>query len=902
MIEMSWRRITAFLCVLLFLPSHALGSIWVRSAAQLTPQTHRELALAGKPLYIEVKRENATIRNTIEKYCGEINEAVTTELVDVFVDINFGKEYFAEYYPAIKIADRGGVSKAPLKKGTFYAVPFCLPVIRDNFFTSVRSEETLNDIALRETGFIGVGTKSIFLSENKENFTAASLPRAEVKDLADAFSAQLVRGSQIIVPYRSQPVQFRTGQGAETDAAAFLNIVEKDPSLSQSDLEKYRYALTREGQIRLRNTLTEQQEAPTQFVFDGNWTRIAANTSIFDTERLVVANVPDACIYEEAPEKLVAGGNCSTRLVNLDFDSGSNELANSGPSARAPIAHIGVVDESISDGPGYETIPLTSETPEQNSGDDAGELTCKSKEYYPTFFASMDNFDAEFNQQLARATHLSEPKATIAVVDNGLDYTVFKYLDGQKTPHGQKKRHSIFPTRHFKLDNRECIAVKNQISIPESTPIDNVSHLLATQIRQSDGNQNNIKGDFYGLRALGAGGVSRGYSLGFPPSSPQADSRHGAQVLFAVLGGIWDRNVIIREPFDYISERPYAELTQEIVQRSISDNLCRQSAKSIQQKFINLGQGLGKNLIGGFDALDEAFSYSKENNVKVVNLSFGSRNYLPRFEATLRQLEEDILFVVAAGNLDSERQNAMRRNADLNELRDGNYPDLFPAKYGGHDGASHTNVITVGGLGTTETSKSDGTFFGNNRIDIYAPSLGLPNVDQQGSLTCKGGTSIATGIVTHVAARVGILLGDENNLTPPIDVKQRIAISGKSITGHGKIDRRFRLDPINALRVFDDIIVRRKGEPIYGKVTSRKIGDLCSNDIAALHAAKDFKRLDVIAADGPANEIAYAENNRLKWITCSPAAQISFTRDGASIAEFIDVDNIAYIIARSREL
>ena len=107
------------------------------------------------------------------------------------------------------------------------------------------------------------------------------------------------------------------------------------------------------------------------------------------------------------------------------------------------------------------------------------------------------------------------------------------------------------------------------------------------------------------------------------------------------------------------------------------------------------------------------------------------------------QLNPNVLFVVAAGNAKSGGQNI-----DLRQV--------FPARYGGRNGAHRDHLITVGAADLSG-KRADFSNYSRQYVDIVAPGCAVETRDDLGATVLDNGTSPATAVTSFGAALVSSL-------------------------------------------------------------------------------------------------------------------------------------------------
>ena len=137
------------------------------------------------------------------------------------------------------------------------------------------------------------------------------------------------------------------------------------------------------------------------------------------------------------------------------------------------------------------------------------------------------------------------------------------------------------------------------------------------------------------------------------------------------------------------------------------------------------GKGSPENVI-------QAIRYAEANGAQICNLSFGSGQTSPEFEAAIR--DSNMLFVAAAGN---GNQYEIGYNIDAHPV----YPASFP----------YDNIITVGNLlfnGHLDESSN----YGQINVDLAAPGTYILSTVPSDTYAYMTGTSMAAPMVAGAAA------------------------------------------------------------------------------------------------------------------------------------------------------
>lgn len=176
-------------------------------------------------------------------------------------------------------------------------------------------------------------------------------------------------------------------------------------------------------------------------------------------------------------------------------------------------------------------------------------------------------------------------------------------------------------------------------------------------------------------------------------------------------------------------------------------------------KALGLEEGVGEE-----QAVIDAIHYAEDNGAQICNLSFGTLEYYPRLEQTMR--ESNMLFITAAGNGDSSGYGV-----DVEV-----YPD-YPACFRLDNLISVANLMFDGNLAKSSN-------YGASTIDIAAPGTYIVSTITNHSYGFMTGTSMAAPMVTGVAA---MLYSYRTDLELK-DIKTVLVKSAKKLEGlNGKV-------------------------------------------------------------------------------------------------------------------
>ncbi|MED4129741.1 S8 family peptidase [Shouchella miscanthi] len=142
---------------------------------------------------------------------------------------------------------------------------------------------------------------------------------------------------------------------------------------------------------------------------------------------------------------------------------------------------------------------------------------------------------------------------------------------------------------------------------------------------------------------------------------------------------------------------------------------------------------------GEINDIIQGLIWAYDNDVDIINMSFGFSNNYIELEETINFLtSEGIIIIAAAGN------------------RLGQEVD-FPARY--------PNVISVGSI--KESGEVD-VLSSSGKIDAFGPGTNIYTTDKNGGYETVRGTSFATAFITGAIAR-GIIEKEINQSDNPLD-------------------------------------------------------------------------------------------------------------------------------------
>ena len=190
--------------------------------------------------------------------------------------------------------------------------------------------------------------------------------------------------------------------------------------------------------------------------------------------------------------------------------------------------------------------------------------------------------------------------------------------------------------------------------------------------------------------------------------------------------------------------------------------------KIMPLKFLNAG-GSG-NVKDAIEAINYAIARKKAGvNVRIISASWGSTQKSRALEDVIRKAyENDILFVAAAGN------------SSVNNDRSPHYPSSYNVP----------NVVSVAALDRNDQLASFSNY-GAKSVAVAAPGVDILSTWLQNAYEEKSGTSMATPVVSGVAA----LIVAEHPRVSVDDLRKKllastdpiVALKGKTVTG-GRIN------------------------------------------------------------------------------------------------------------------
>ncbi|MEZ6093994.1 MAG: S8 family serine peptidase [Pirellulaceae bacterium] len=194
----------------------------------------------------------------------------------------------------------------------------------------------------------------------------------------------------------------------------------------------------------------------------------------------------------------------------------------------------------------------------------------------------------------------------------------------------------------------------------------------------------------------------------------------------------------------------------------------------ISTKFLGPNGGYTS---GAIQALDYLTDLKTRHGIDIVasNNSWGGGGYSQALlDAITRSANEDILFVAAAGNSNSNNEAGA----------------YYPSNYSTLSGAGYESVISVASI-TSTGAKSSFSSYGANNVDIGAPGSSIISTVPTNSYASYSGTSMAT---PHVTGAVALYASKYANATAEnirnailASARPTASLSGITVTG-GRLD------------------------------------------------------------------------------------------------------------------
>lgn len=225
----------------------------------------------------------------------------------------------------------------------------------------------------------------------------------------------------------------------------------------------------------------------------------------------------------------------------------------------------------------------------------------------------------------------------------------------------------------------------------------------------------------------------------------------------------------------------------------------------------------------------DAINYASKMGAKIVNCSWGTKNYSPALEDAIKS--SGMLFICAAGN-DGQ-------DLDVNPV----YPASFQSD----------NIITVGSLNKSGTYSLFSNY-GELSVDIAAPGEDILSTIPGNKYDKNNGTSMAAALISGEAA----LIFSKNTDETAGEVKEGIINSGERLSSLvGKVSKAKKMNCGNAINdIYPDISDIKK---VHGTVSNFLPSDnLSKGDGYALYSnpippVTNYNNLQTLYVDSSVN-------------------------------------------------
>ena len=183
---------------------------------------------------------------------------------------------------------------------------------------------------------------------------------------------------------------------------------------------------------------------------------------------------------------------------------------------------------------------------------------------------------------------------------------------------------------------------------------------------------------------------------------------------------------------------------------------------------------LNSNGSGSYSSIISAIDWAVDNNINIINMSFGSTSYSVALESAIKlAYDNNILIVASAGNNGVQQGDSM----------------TYPAKF--------KEVIAVGAVDEQNNRASFSS--AGTEMDLVAPGVNIYSTQKDGTYGIKSGTSMAAPHVAGVAA----LLWSKNlklsnsTISGLLDLSA-LDIGDATIYGNGLVDASYALEIYDA--------------------------------------------------------------------------------------------------------
>lgn len=246
---------------------------------------------------------------------------------------------------------------------------------------------------------------------------------------------------------------------------------------------------------------------------------------------------------------------------------------------------------------------------------------------------------------------------------------------------------------------------------------------------------------------------------------------------------------------------------------------------AIQLKIVNFASS--EQIEANMDPtyLSEAIAYLATQGTRIINMSLANAQNISGVTRGIAAAP-NVLFVVAAGNA----KQGPGRNIDL-------LPQVFPARYGGRNGAHRDHVITVGAADLTG-KRAAFSNYSRQYVDLLAPGCAVQTRTDVGDTILDNGTSPATAIVSFGAALVSSL-----GLSEAKAIKNRLLLS--TDPDPTLIDTSWssgRLNLVKAISLRNDVIALETSGYSFSKVNADKLKGFCA-DKSITSALRNVRKL-----------------------------------------------------------
>ena len=210
---------------------------------------------------------------------------------------------------------------------------------------------------------------------------------------------------------------------------------------------------------------------------------------------------------------------------------------------------------------------------------------------------------------------------------------------------------------------------------------------------------------------------------------------------------------------------------------------------------------------GSYSQVIEAINWCIENEINIVNMSFGGKEYSKLLHETIQNaVSKGIIFIAAAGNVGYGEETEL-------------YPALYP------------EVISVGAV-TKDYSRAEFSSTGRE-IDVVSPGVGILTSDVNGNFNRFSGTSAAASFVTGALSVLWSAFPDlSSEQITSVLYQSATPLGNKHEFGYGLINlaKALKLTDESFDKIYDDdffepILPPTDPESEIGILSSYKTGD-----------------------------------------------------------------------------